>query len=94
MPYAAFNCVWLERPNPPASAVVALLDEVAGAGVPFTLALRSCSDALLAARGMKPDGELPLMVLDATAGVGAIRRARGLAIRQLGPREGPAHAGS
>jgi len=96
LPYAAFNSVWLEQPNPPVSAVTALLDEVADAGVPFSLSLRSGSDAALAdlavERGMKSDGEVPLMVLDATAGVGAIRRARGLAIRRLAPREGPVHA--
>src|SRR6202035_4600634 len=95
LPYAPFNSVWLEQPNPPASAVAALLDEVAGTGMPFSLSLRPGSDTvfagLAAARGMKPDGELPLMVLDVTAGVGAIRRARGLTIRQLEPREGPVH---
>jgi GNAT superfamily N-acetyltransferase len=95
-PYAGFNCVWLEQPNPPVSAVVALLDEVAGAGVPFTFALRPGSDAVLAdlaaGRGMQPAGKLPLMVLDATTAIGVIRQARGLAIRQLGPHEGPAHA--
>jgi GNAT superfamily N-acetyltransferase len=96
LPYAPFNSVWLEQPNPPVSAVAALLDEVADAGVPFSLSLRPGSGAVLAdlavARGMKPDGELPLMVLDATAGVGAIRRPRGLTIRQLEPRQGPVHA--
>jgi GNAT superfamily N-acetyltransferase len=95
LPYAPFNSVWLEQPNPPVSAVAALLDEVAGAG-PYSLSLRPGSDAVLAdlavERGMKSDGELPLMVLDATAGVGAIRRAQGLAIRRLAPREGPVHA--
>src|SRR5712664_2769939 len=77
LPYAPFNSVWLVQPNPPASAVAALLDEVVGAG-PFSLSLRPGSDASLAGlaveRGMTFDGELPLMVLDATAGVGAIRR--------------------
>jgi ribosomal protein S18 acetylase RimI-like enzyme len=96
IPYAGFNCVWTQQPNPAVSAVMALLDEVAGAEVPFTFALRSGSDAVLAdlaaARGMKPDEELPLMVLDATAGIGAIRRAQGLVIRQLGPHEAPVHA--
>jgi GNAT superfamily N-acetyltransferase len=96
LPYAPSNAVWLEQPNPPASAVAALLDEVAGAGVPFTLDLRPGSDAVLAdlaaARGMKPDGEPRLMIHDATAGVGAIRRARGLTVRQLGPSEGLVHA--
>ena len=91
LPYAPFNSVWLERPNPPVSAVAALLDEVAGAG-PFSLSLRPGSDAALAdlavERGMTSDGELPLMVLDATAGVGAIRRARGLAIRRPSRRTG------
>jgi hypothetical protein len=64
--------------------------------LPFSLSLRPGSDAVLAdlaaASGMKPDGELPLMVLDATAEAGAIRRARGLTIRQLEPHEGPVHA--
>ena len=96
IPYAGYNCVWTEQPNPPGPAVGALLDEVAGAGVPFTFALRSGSDAALvdlaAARGMQPHGEVPLMVLDATAGIGAIRRARGLTIRQIGPDEAPVHA--
>jgi N-acetylglutamate synthase len=96
LPYAAFNSVWLEQPNPPVSAVAALLDEVAGAGVPFTLTLRSSSDAVLtdlpAARGMRLARRTPFMVLDAAARVGAIRRAQGLAIRQLGPLEGPVHA--
>ena len=96
LPYAPFNSVWLEHPNPPVSAVEALLDEVAGAGVPFSLSLRPGSDAMLAdlaaARGMKPDGKQPLMVLDATTGVGTIRRAPGLTIRQLEPHEGPVHA--
>jgi hypothetical protein len=90
LPYAPFNSVWLEQPNPPVPAVAALLDEAAGAGVPFSLSLLPGSDAVLAdlaaERGMKSDGELPLMALDATAGVGAIRRARGLAIRRLAPR--------
>jgi ribosomal protein S18 acetylase RimI-like enzyme len=95
LPYAPFNSVWLEQPNPPVSAVAALLDEVAGAG-PFSLSLRPGSDAVLAdlavERGMKSDGELPLMVLDATGRVGTARRVRGLAIRRLAPREGPVHA--
>jgi ribosomal protein S18 acetylase RimI-like enzyme len=94
-PSPGFNSVYLERPNPPVAAVAALLDEAAGAGVPFSLSLRSGSDMALAdlaaARGMKPGGELPLMALDARAGVGAIRRARGLAVRQLEPHEGPVH---
>jgi hypothetical protein len=59
LPYAPFNSVWLEQPNPPVSAVAALLDEVAGAG-PFSLSLRPGSDAVLAdlavERGMKSDG--------------------------------------
>jgi hypothetical protein len=95
LPYAVFNSVWLEQPNPPESAVAELLDEVSGAG-PFSLSLRPGSDAALAdlavERGMKSEGELPLMVLDVTAGVGVIRRDRGLAIRRLAPREGPVHA--
>jgi hypothetical protein len=37
-------------------------------------------------------GNPPLMVLDATAGIGGIRRAQGLVIRQLAPHEAPVHA--
>ena len=40
IPYPSFNGVLLERPNPPATAVAALLDEAADAGVPFTFSLR------------------------------------------------------
>ncbi|HEX3960861.1 MAG TPA: GNAT family N-acetyltransferase [Trebonia sp.] len=96
IPYPSFNGVLLERPNPPATAVAALLDEAADAGVPFTFSLRPGSDAALAdlaaARGMKPGGQLPLMVFDATAGVGPVRQAEGLTIRQLQPEEVPVHA--
>lgn len=96
IPYPSFNGVLLERPNPTATAVAALLDEVAGAGVPFTFSLRPGSDAVLAdlaaARGMKTSGQLPLMVFDATVGVGPIRQAEGLTIRQLEPDEAPVHA--
>jgi GNAT superfamily N-acetyltransferase len=96
IPYPAFNYVWLERPNPSAYTVMTLLNEVADTGVPFTFDLRPGSDPVLAdlaaAQGMRPDGELPLMILDATAGVGGIRRAHGLVVRRLGPHEGAAHA--
>jgi N-acetylglutamate synthase len=95
IPYSAFNQVVLERANPPFSAVTALLDEAADAGVPFTLGLRPGSDPLLAglaaARGMKAVGNPPLMVLDAKAGIGGIRRAQGLEIRQLAPHEAAEH---
>ena len=95
IPYPAFNEVLLERANPPVSAVAALLDEAADAGVPFTFGLRPGSDPLLAglaaARGLKAHGNLPLMLLDAKAGIGGIRRARGLDIRQLAPHEAAEH---
>jgi GNAT superfamily N-acetyltransferase len=56
-PFASFNSVWLERSDAPVSAVAALLDEVAAAGVPFTFYPRPGSDAWLAdlalAQGMK-----------------------------------------
>ena len=88
--------MWLEQPNPPASAVAALLDEATGAGVLFTLSLRPGSDTALAdvaaARRMKPAEDLPLMVLDVTVRAGSVRRAGELAIRQLRPHEASAHA--
>jgi GNAT superfamily N-acetyltransferase len=91
----AFNTVLLERVDPPVSSVAALLDEAAEAGVPFTLSLRPGCDPMLAglaaARGMKAGEHLPLMVLDATAGIGAIKQARGLDIRQLAPHEAAQH---
>lgn len=40
---------------------------------------------------MKQRGELPLMVLDVTAGAPELRLAQGLAIRQIGPDEAAAH---
>ncbi len=95
VPYPHSNIVWLERPNPPVSAVAALFDEMAAAGLPFSLHLRPGSDAALAdlavARGMKPAGQLPFMVLDAVAWDAAIAGAPGLAIRQLRPDEAQLH---
>lgn len=95
IPRPSSNIVWLERPNPAISAVVALLDEVAAADVPFSMLLRPGSDAALtdlaAARGMKPAGERPCMVLDATAWDGGTGGAPGLAIRRLGPDEAQVH---
>lgn len=95
IPFAPFNVICLEQPNPPASAVAALLDEVAAAGVPFILELRPGSDAALAdlaaQRGMKPDEELPLMAVAATA-VRPASRIPELTVRQLGPDEARVHA--
>lgn len=91
IPQAAFNRVWLEDPNPPVTAFSAVLNEMTGAGVPFALDLRPSSDAVLgylaAARGMVPRGQLALMTLEARAGARGMRRARGLAVRQLAPGE-------
>jgi N-acetylglutamate synthase len=92
-PRAGFNSVWPERPNPPASAVAALLDEVADAGLPFTLALRPGSAGVLtglaAERGMRRAGDHPLMALE-TGGAKAPRPVPQLAIRLLPPHEATA----
>jgi ribosomal protein S18 acetylase RimI-like enzyme len=95
IPFALANGVWLERPNPPVSAVTALLDEVAAAGVPFCFQVRPGSDPVLAGiaaeRGMRLGRELTLMAVDVAAWARAAGRVPGLSVRQIGPDEAQVH---
>jgi N-acetylglutamate synthase len=95
IPTPNLNGVFLERANPSAAAVAALLDKVAAADVPHSLHLWSESDNLLsdlaARRDMVREDPVPAMVLDGTV-VARTPSPAGLAIRQLSPEEGFLHA--
>jgi hypothetical protein len=93
IPVPTLNPVWLERPDPAAADVAALLDEVGRHRVPFALALRPGSARvfaeLAASRAMMATGEVPLLAVGAAAG---IRAPGGLSIRMLAPGEAAVHA--
>lgn len=95
IPLPTLNGVWLERANPSAATVAALLDTVAAAGVPHSLHLWSGSDdglcEVAASRGMTCEGQVPAMAVDGTT-VAATRSPAGLAIRELSPGQAPVHA--
>lgn len=96
IPSAALNGVWLEHANPSMAAVTALLDEVSGAGVPYSLKVRSaCAEAfgaLAADRGMAWAAELTLMAVDAPGAGAVLPEQPGLAIRRLTPDQASRHA--
>jgi N-acetylglutamate synthase len=99
IPAPSLNGVWCEQPSPGADAVAALLDEVARAGVPYSLTLRPGCDkaftSLAAARGMEPVAGATLMAVDAAAAcaaAAAIPPPARLAIQRLAPVRAPRHA--
>jgi N-acetylglutamate synthase len=92
LPVPTLNGVWLEHVNPSPAVVSSMLDEVAATGLPHSLQLRPNSDRALTElagkRGMRPDGEVPIMRLDT---IPADSHPAGLSIRQLAPDEVLAH---
>jgi GNAT superfamily N-acetyltransferase len=96
-PSPAFNGVWCEGGDVPAASLEALLDEVAGTGLPFfaesPTASRSLLAKLAAGRGMAPGGQTPVMALEMAAAVGSRARPvpEGMTIRQLEPGEASLH---
>ena len=91
------NGVWSTRTDPDPGVIAGLLDRVAATGLPHCLQLRPGSDPVLAdlgaRRGMHPDSEHPLMVLEDPALLGPARQVAGLTIRQLDPEDAELHAG-
>jgi hypothetical protein len=96
IPVPTLNSVWFEQPDPRSPDVTALLDELAASGALYTMGVRQGSAeiyaGLAAQRGMKPRRGIPLMALDGSAGLRAIREPEGLTVCQLGPHEAPLHA--
>jgi ribosomal protein S18 acetylase RimI-like enzyme len=90
-----FNGVWVESVDVDAEMVADLLDQVAATGLPHCLQVRpDAADQvtdLAVARGMTRD-ELPLMVLEDSSQLGAMRTTDGLVIRELVPAEAHLHA--
>jgi hypothetical protein len=90
------NGVWAERADPGPGAVAGLLDRVEAAGLPYCLQLRPGASpalaGLAAARGMRLEMEIPLMVLEDPAAVTRARVPAGLALRELVPAQARLHA--
>jgi N-acetylglutamate synthase len=90
------NGVWAERPDPDPDAVAGLLDRVKASGLPHCLQLRPGASPALAelaaARAMRLDEQVPLMVMTDPAEVTRARPPAGLALRELNPDEADLHA--
>jgi hypothetical protein len=89
VPLANCNGVWAEQVDPDEDLVAALLSEVATAGLPYCLQLRPGAGLALTnlpvARGMVPGAQVPLMVLEGSAALGADQHVDRLEIRELTP---------
>ena len=88
------NGVYFERRDPDPGAVTALLDEVAAAGLPYTLSVRP-GDAgafaqLAIERGLAWADDLPLMLLE-TAAARRPAPVPGFGVRELAPAEVARH---
>lgn len=83
------NGVWVYGAEPDGQATGALLDRVAATGLPYCLqapvGVTAMAD-LAARRGMHPEGEIPLMVLEEIEAAPATAPAQ-LRIRELGAAE-------
>jgi len=95
---ALTNCngVWAEHVDPDEDTVAALLDQVAAAGMPYCLQLRPGASLALTnlpvIRGMVPDAQVPLMVLEGPGALEAAQQVDGLEIRELAPEAAREHA--
>jgi N-acetylglutamate synthase len=96
VPVPTLNGVWPDNGIPDAGVVAALLSRMAATGFPYCLQLRPGSDVALtelaAARGMRVDHPIPLMVLDDAAVLHAAQEVDGLDVRELASEEARAHA--
>lgn len=94
VPSPTLNGVWVDALDAPAEVVGALLDRFVADGLPHCLQLRPGCDPELNAvgsrRGMTPEEDAPLMVLEADR-FDADQPAK-LTIRRLGPEQAHEHA--
>jgi N-acetylglutamate synthase len=90
------NGVWVASLDADITVVADLLEQVAATGLPHCLQARPAVAEQLhdraAARGMKPDEHVPLMVLEDPRDLATNRAAAAPSIRELGPAEASAHA--
>ncbi len=100
LPIPTLNGLWptADTMLDPGSMTV-LLDRVAAAGVPHCIQARPSTTEpagrMAAARGMLPEEEIPLMVLEDPAALGRVisdATASGLEIRKVGPDDAELHA--
>jgi len=90
------NGVWVASPDAGADVVAHLLDQVAATGLPHCLQARPGIAEQLhdqaVARRMKPEEQIPLMVLENPQDLATNRATAAPSIRELRPVEAPAHA--
>jgi hypothetical protein len=90
------NGVWAERADPAPDAVAGMLDRVKATGLPYCLQLRPGASPALAelaaARAMRLEMQVPLMVMEDPAALLRARAPAGLALRELSPEEVRLHA--
>ncbi len=95
VPLPTLNGVWAYDAVVEADVVERLLDRIAETGVPHCLQARAGVGTpvadLAADRGMHPDEDIPLMVLERDGDIDWIDPGD-LTIRELSPEEGPEHA--
>jgi N-acetylglutamate synthase len=94
--FPTLNGVWVASPEVDEQALSSLLDRVAATGLPHCLQARPAAaqklDGFAADRGMTVSEEIPLMVLEDTAGLSPGREASELVIRELAAAEAELHA--
>ena len=85
------NGVWAERADTVPGTVAGLLDRVHATGLPYCLQLRPGASpaltGLAAARAMRLDEQIPLMVLEDPAAVAGAGQLPGLTLRELSPEQ-------
>ena len=85
------NGVWAERADTDPGTVAGLLDRVHATGLPYCLQLRPGASpaltGLAAARAMRLDEQIPLMVLEDPAAVAGAGQLPGLTLRELSPEQ-------
>lgn len=95
-PMPVLNGVWVASTDASVDVVADLLDQVAATGLPHCLQGRpNVADRLhdqAAARGMKPEKSIPLMVLEDPRGLATNGAGAALSIRELEPSEASVHA--
>jgi len=96
VPAPPLNGVWVAGADADPQHIADLLDEVAATGLPHCLQFRPGAvermTKLALSRSMTREEDIPLMALDDAGQLDAAQAVSGLTIRELSPKEAPAHA--
>lgn len=91
IPIPMFNGIWAESRHPDAATVAGLLARLDATGLPYCMQVRpgtppDITDQALQ-RGMRREGDVPLMILETPSALKSARRVNTLAIHVLTPGE-------